>query len=59
MRSLPSVILARRQPSLISPTTFAAGMRTSVKNTSLNVCPPVISVIGLISIPGAFIGQMK
>ena len=34
-------------------------MRTSVKNTSLNVCPPVISVIGRISMPAAFIGQMK
>ena len=59
MRSLPSVTLARRQPSLRSPTRLAAGIRTSVKNTSLNVCPPVISVIGRISMPGASIGQMK
>ena len=34
-------------------------MRTSVRNTSLNVCPPVISMIGRISTPGASIGQMK
>ena len=34
-------------------------MRTSVKNTSLNVCPPVISMIGRISMPGVSIGQMK
>ena len=34
-------------------------MRTSVKNTSLNVGPPVISVIGRISMPGRSIGQMK
>ncbi len=59
MRSLPSVTLASRHPSLSSPTTFSAGMRTSVKKTSLKVCPPVISVIGRISMPGDFIGQMK
>ncbi len=59
MRSLPSVTLARRHPSLRSPTRLAAGSRASVKKTSLNVWPPVISVIGRISIPGASIGQMK
>ena len=30
-----------------------------MKNTSLNVCAPVISMIGRISMPGASIGQMK
>ena len=34
-------------------------MRTSVKNTSLKVCVPVISMIGRISMPGVSIGQMK
>ena len=34
-------------------------MRTSSKNTSLNVWPPVISMIGRISMPGRSIGQMK
>ena len=34
-------------------------MRTSVKNTSLNMCVPVISTIGRISMPGVCIGQMK
>jgi hypothetical protein len=44
--------LGQRHPSFTSPTRFSAGMRTSVKNTSLNVCPPVISMIGRISMPG-------
>ena len=34
-------------------------MRTSVKNTSLNMCTPVISTMGRISMPGVSIGQMK
>ena len=58
-RSLPSVTLANRQPSSCSPTKLAAGIRTSVKKTSLKVLAPVISLIGRISIPGKSIGQMK
>ena len=34
-------------------------MRTSVKNTSLNMWTPVISWMGRISMPGVSIGQMK
>ena len=58
-RSLPKVTFAKRQPSSCSPTRLAAGRRTSVKKTSLNVLAPVISRIGRISIPGRSIGQMK
>lgn len=58
-RSLPRVTLASDQPWLTSPTRFSAGMRTSVRNTSLKVCAPVISMIGRTSMPGAFIGQTK
>ena len=58
-RSLPSVTLASAQPWFTSPTRLPAGMRTSVKNTSLKSASPVISRIGRISMPGRSIGQMK
>ena len=58
-RSLPRVTFARRQPSSGSPTRFSTGRRTSVKNTSLKVDAPVISLMGRISIPGVSMGQTK
>ena len=58
-RSLPSVTLASSQPPCSGPTRWSAGMRTSVKKTSLKACSPVMSISGRISIPGASIGQTK
>ena len=40
------------QPMFSSPTRFSAGTRTSVKKTSFTSCPPSISLIGRISMPG-------
>ena len=56
-RSLPSVTLASRQPSFTSPTRLAAGMRTSVKNTSLKLGTPVIVRMGRISMPAGPSGR--
>ena len=58
-RSLARVTLARAHPRFSSPTRLAAGMRTSSKNTSLNVWMPVMSTIGRISMPGRSMGQTK
>ena len=58
-RSLPRVTFARPHPRFTSPTRFSAGRRTSSKKTSLNVCEPVISMMGRISMPGASMGQTK
>jgi hypothetical protein len=58
-RSFDSVTLARRQPSPSSPTRRLAGMRTSSKNTWLNECAVVMSMIGVIVRPGRSVGQMK
>ena len=58
-RSLPSVTLARSHPPCSGPMRWSAGMRTSVKKTSLNACSPVMSMSGRISIPGASIGHTK
>ena len=51
-RSLVSVVIATRQPPLTSPTTLAAGTRTSVKKTSLKWIAPSIWRSGRTSIPG-------
>ena len=58
-RSLASVVMVARQPPLTSPTTLAAGILTSVRNTSLNVAPPVIWRSGRTSIPGCRMSTMK
>ena len=52
-RSLASMAMAQRHPSSTWPTTFVAGTRTSVKNTSLKPEPPVIWRSGRTSTPGA------
>ena len=54
-RSWPSRLFATFQPPLTGPTTFSAGMRASVKNTSQNSASPVRVVIGLTSTPGVSI----
>ena len=58
-RSLPRVTFASSQPPFSAPTRWSAGMRTSVKKTSLNACSPVISTSARTSIPGERIGQTK
>ena len=58
-RSLPKRDLGQRPPAVLRPDEWSAGMRTSVKNTSLKACSPVMSISGRISIPGASIGQTK
>ena len=47
------------QPCPIGPTTMSAGVRASVKNTSLNSAVPVIWVIGRISTPGWSTGHSR
>ena len=51
-RSKVSVPIATRQPSPGWPTTRAASVRASSKNTSLNSAVPVIWMIGRTSTPG-------
>ena len=51
-RSFISVVRATVQPLLTSPRRWASGTRTSVKNTSLKLAPPVIWRSGRISTPG-------
>ena len=58
-RSKPSSPIAMRQPSSTSPTTSAASVRASSKNTSLNSPPPVICTIGRTSTPGWSIGTSR
>ena len=58
-RSLASVTFARRQPSPSSPMRFSTGMRMSSKNTWLNECAVVMSMIGDIVRPGVSIGTAK
>ena len=48
-----SVVSATVQPSSTSPSRCESGTRTSLKNTSLNVAPPVIWRSGRTSTPGA------
>ena len=57
--SLASVVRATAQPPCTSPTTFSAGMRTSVKNTSLKCDSPVACTSGRISTPGVRMSTMK
>ena len=52
-RSYISIAVAWRQPLFCSPSNQSAGMRTSVKKTSLKWRPPSIWWIGRISTPGA------
>ncbi len=47
------MVRATVQPSSTSPSRCESGTRTSLKNTSLNVAPPVICRSGRTSIPGA------
>ena len=49
--------LATCQPSFTAPTTWSAGVRASVKKTSLNSWPPAMFTIGRISMPGWSIGH--
>ena len=58
-RSLPNVTLPSDQPRPRSPTRLSFGMRTSSRNTSLNVWEPVMSTSGRTVIPGASIGHTK
>jgi hypothetical protein len=51
--------LATDQPSSTVPTTFAFGVRASVKKTSLNSASPVISRIGRTSMPGWSMGTRR
>ena len=55
-RSKPNVTIATRQPSFSSPTRFATGMRTSVRNISLNSLLSVSDFMGRTSMPGVSIG---
>ena len=59
LRSFRSVVLATAHPLPSPPIKFAAGTRTSVRNTSLNSARPVISRIGRISTPRWSTSTMK
>ena len=58
-RSFISVVSDTRQPSPTSPSRSASGIRTSLKNTSLNSASPVIWRRGLTSTPGACMSTTK
>ena len=58
-RSLLRVVWATRQPSPTSPRRRSSGMRTSVRNTSLNSASPVIWRSGRTSTPGACMSSAK
>jgi hypothetical protein len=58
-RSFISVVCATRQPSPTSPSRWASGIHTSVRNTSLNSASPVIWRSGRTSTPGAVMSQTK
>ena len=58
-RSFIRVVIAPRQPSFTAPTRKLSGMRTSLKNTSLKAEPPLICLIGRISMPGDSMSTMK
>ena len=58
-RSFMSVVNDTRQPSPTSPRRSASGMRTSVRNTSLNSASPVIWRSGRTSTPGACMSITK
>src|SRR5712691_2922934 len=53
VRSLPRVVMITLNPPSTSPTRWASGTRTSVRNTSLNPAAPVIWRSGRTSTPGA------
>ena len=59
VRSDVSVVIVTPHPRLSSPTTFAAGMRTSSKKTSLKWAMPVIWRSGRISMPGVRMSTRK
>ena len=58
-RSFISVAVATCQPSPTSPSRWSSGIRTSVRNTSLNSASPVIWRSGRTSTPGAVMSQTK
>ena len=58
-RSLARVVWATRHPSPTSPSTLAAGMRTSSRNTSLKWASPVICRSGRMSMPGLAMSTRK
>ena len=58
-RSNMSIETARFQPWFTSPRRFAAGMRASLKNTSLKPRAPEIWTSGRTSIPGARMSTMN
>ena len=53
LRSFISVVIATCQPSFTFPSRWSSGTRTSVRNTSLKLAPPVIWRSGRTSTPGA------
>ena len=55
-RSFISIEMATAHPWPTSPSTLAAGMRASSKNTSLNSASPVACTRGRMVMPGASIG---
>ena len=57
--SLRMVVLVTFHPSLTVPTTLAAGMRTSLKNTSLKWATPCACTSGRTSMPGVRMSTMK
>ena len=59
IRSLAKVVTATRHPPFTSPTTIAAGIRTSSKNTSQNSRSPVICRMGRTSTPGERMSSRK
>ena len=58
-RSFISVVSATFQPLFTSPSRWSSRTRTSVKNTSLKLAPPVIWRNGRTSTPGARMSTMK
>ncbi len=58
-RSLISVAVATFQPSPTGPIRSVSGIRTSVRNTSLNSASPVSCRSGRTSTPGAVMSQEK
>ena len=58
-RSFIRVAIATCQPSPIAPSRWLSGTRTLVKKTSLKFEPPLICLIGLMSIPGDFMSMKK
>ena len=58
-RAIAIKAFAAGQPSSISPTRSATGVRTSSKKTSFVSCSPLMNSIGRIRIPGRFISTSR